>query len=175
MSLDPVKQLSPKLTPFGFKRGLFYPPPMSAKGTLKRLEKEKTLFSSRDFQPTENPLVWILTIPGPPGSAYEGAKFALECKFTDLYPFKGPSLSFRTPLFHMNVHSSGIAYCPHVEQWNPSFTIDTIAKWFESILLTPDTKNPYNYEAFELFHENETAYYQRVDAELSKNGFQKNT
>lgn len=47
------------------------------------------------------------SIPGPPGSPYEGGLFFLHIRFTKLYPCFGPEVRFTTKIFHPNVSLHG--------------------------------------------------------------------
>lgn len=44
------------------------------------------------------------TIAGPPGSPFEGGRFHLILKVPENYPLAPPTATFRTTVFHPNVH-----------------------------------------------------------------------
>ena len=50
-------------------------------------------------------------IAGPPDTAYEGARFQLEIKIPETYPFNPPKVRFVTKIWHPNVSSVTGAIC----------------------------------------------------------------
>ena len=47
----------------------------------------------------------IGTIPGPPDTPYHGGTFEIDIQIPDMYPFKSPSMKFKTRIWHPNVSS----------------------------------------------------------------------
>lgn len=50
--------------------------------------------------------VWNIIIAGPETTPFEGGQFQIEFKL-DNFPFKGPVVSFKTPIYHPNVTNNG--------------------------------------------------------------------
>ena len=50
-------------------------------------------------------------IAGPPDTPYEGARFQLEIKIPETYPFNPPKVRFVTKIWHPNVSSVTGAIC----------------------------------------------------------------
>ena len=60
----------------------------------------------RNYIVNADNLVWIIFISGPEGSPYAGGQFQVEFKL-DNFPFKPPTVSFKTPIYHPNIDEKG--------------------------------------------------------------------
>ena len=81
-------------------------------------------------QALEDIYQWEAVIPGPPGTAYEGAEFHVAIDFLPTtehchYPFCAPIVRFTTPIYHCNVAPSGeMCFSDDLgDDWHPGTTI----------------------------------------------------
>jgi ubiquitin-conjugating enzyme E2 D/E len=83
---------------------------------------------------------WRALIEGPKGSPFEGGTFVLNIVIPHDYPFKPPSVSFETPVYHCNVNDSG-RICLDIlqEKWNPALSIPKVVEAIRLMLSTPNT------------------------------------
>lgn len=52
------------------------------------------------------------SFPGPPGTPYEGGTYHVNIRIPPEYPFRPPSIRFETKVWHPNVSSQTVSYCP---------------------------------------------------------------
>lgn len=88
------------------------------------------------------------TFPGPPDSPYAGGKFTVDIKIPTEYPFKPPVMKFETKLWHPNVSSQTGAICLDTlgTQWSPVLTIKSALLSLQSLLSSPEPKDPQDAE-----------------------------
>lgn len=85
---------------------------------------------------------------GPPDTPYEGGTFFVDIKIPGDYPFRPPNMRFDTKLWHPNVSSQTGAICLDTlsSQWSPVLTIKSALISLQSLLSTPEPKDPQDAE-----------------------------
>jgi len=85
---------------------------------------------------------------GPPDTPYEGAKYLVDIKIPADYPFRPPNMRFETKIWHPNVSSQTGAICLDTlsSQWSPVLTIKSALISLQSLLSTPEPKDPQDAE-----------------------------
>ncbi len=135
----------------------------------KRIENERKKVSQFPLLPTEKPDIWNSVLPGPAGTPYAGSQFIVEFRIPAGYPFEAPYVQFRTPIYHVNIHESGIPYCPLVlDGWSATKTLNSIMLFLEDLLKHPDPAYDYKMEARNLLQEDRAAYEAAAAAHPSK-------
>ncbi|KAI1912131.1 Ubiquitin-conjugating enzyme E2 1 [Ophidiomyces ophidiicola] len=88
------------------------------------------------------------TFRGPPGTPYEGGTYRVDIKIPSDYPFRPPEMRFDTKLWHPNVSSQTGAICLDTlgTAWSPVFTIKSALLSLQSLLSTPEPKDPQDAE-----------------------------
>ncbi|KAI9890788.1 MAG: hypothetical protein M1814_003572 [Vezdaea aestivalis] len=85
---------------------------------------------------------WHVFMDGPVGSSYAGGKFKLLLAMPLEYPFKPPTLSFQTKIYHPNVSNDDKgSMCIGMlksEQWKPSSKINAILLAAKNLLAEPN-------------------------------------
>ena len=102
---------------------------------------------------------WKATIMGPEASPYEGGIFELNIEFPPKYPFNPPKVTFKTPVYHANINSSG-SICLDIlkDQWSPALTISKVLLSIGSLLSDPNIDDPLNADAAKLYKESQDKY-----------------
>ncbi|KAI9830732.1 MAG: Ubiquitin-conjugating enzyme E2 1 [Sarea resinae] len=85
---------------------------------------------------------------GPPGTPYEGGTYHVDIKIPSEYPFRPPIMRFETKLWHPNVSSQTGAICLDTlsSAWSPVLTIKSALLSLQSLLSTPEPKDPQDAE-----------------------------
>lgn len=116
---------------------------------VKRLQKE-LLDMQKDDTPNlsagpvnDNLFEWEAVILGPIGTPYEGGVFNLNISIPSNYPFRPPTVIFKTKIYHPNINSSG-SICLDIlkTQWSPALTISKILLSICSLLADPNPNDP---------------------------------
>ncbi|KAG8525823.1 uncharacterized protein KY384_000583 [Bacidia gigantensis] len=114
----------------------------------KRIAKEygdlqkKPLEGIKIIVPDEADMhLWHIEMQGPKGSAYEGGVFTLVLSLPKEYPFKPPTLSFKTKIYHPNVTNDDKgSMCLGLlrpDEWKPSSKIDSVLEFARGLLIEP--------------------------------------
>jgi ubiquitin-conjugating enzyme E2 D/E/ubiquitin-conjugating enzyme E2 H len=93
---------------------------------------------------------FIVSISGPKDSAYEGYEFKLIFTLTEHFPFKSPSVGFRTRIFHPNVDEASGSICLDSlnKTWSPAFSLENVITSQISYLMQyPNPADPFNRDA----------------------------
>ncbi|KAI4250845.1 MAG: hypothetical protein LQ352_005220 [Teloschistes flavicans] len=85
---------------------------------------------------------------GPPGTPYEGGTYLIDVRIPNDYPFKPPIMRFDTKIWHPNVSSQTGAICLDTlsAAWSPVLTIKSALLSLQSLLSTPEPKDPQDAE-----------------------------
>ncbi len=134
---------------------------------MKRLRKElddmeKDAVPNLSAGPVDGNLFeWEAVILGPIGTPYEGGVFNLNISIPSNYPFKPPTVIFKTKIYHPNINSSG-SICLDIlkTQWSTALTISKILLSICSLLADPNPNDPLVPEIANLLKTNVEAYNQ---------------
>ena len=114
----------------------------------------------------------FVTIDGPADTPYAGAKFQLCCELLPTFPFKSPSIAFKTPIWHPNVDVGSGAVCLDVigaDRWSGVTTLCTVFSiYIPALLKCPNHERPLNADAATQLAEDPVAYTAIVAAHTAK-------
>jgi ubiquitin-protein ligase len=142
---------------------------------IKRVAKELSDFKSEDnkaivLEPIDNNLKNILCIIIPDESSiynlFEDRKTQLKLIVTisDDYPFSPPKVIFSPTIFHPNVFAVSGDICLDIlkDAWTPALTISRICLSILSLLDAPNTSDPINAVAAELYDKDKDEYKNKI-------------
>ncbi|KAH8421426.1 hypothetical protein KR009_007473 [Drosophila setifemur] len=110
-----------------------------------KLFREETLECSIKVELVDDQFSELLgEITGPPGTPYDGGKFALDIKVPDSYPFSPPKVRFITRIWHPNISSVTGAICVDIlkDNWAAGMTIRTVLLSLQALLGDAEPNDP---------------------------------
>lgn len=103
---------------------------------------------------------WELSMKGPISTPYEGGKFALSLTFPENYPFKPPTILFKTKIYHPNINTETGEICAAVlyDEWGPTLNVMTCLGVLEGLLKHPNADSPLEEKIASQFRENKVDF-----------------
>lgn len=134
--------------------------PTSSSGSItKRLQQElMTLMMSKTpgisaFPDSDGNLFnWTATVKGSDATVYQDQVYKLSIQFPQDYPYKAPTVTFITPIFHPNVDQYG-NICLDIlkDKWSAVYNVRTVLISIQSLLSDPNNDSPLNVQAANLW------------------------
>lgn len=92
---------------------------------------------------------WSLQLEGPEDTVYRGGRFMVALKVPQDYPLTPPTATFRTRIFHPNIHFKTGEVCLDIlkSQWTPAWTLLSVAQAIMSMLSDYNADSPLNCDA----------------------------
>jgi len=101
---------------------------------------------------------WSVLLDGPEGSPYAGGKFKLHLNLPTEYPFKPPTVTFKTRIWHPNVtFDDKGSICIGIlktDAWKPSSKIMSVLTAVQQLLVEPVPDDAVEASAGEKFKNN---------------------
>lgn len=120
-------------------------------------EKDGVVTSDGECDIESNPSLkhmdnFTVIIRGPLDTPYAGGMFKINFKTTSEYPFKPPTVTFLTKIYHPNINENG-AICLDIlsSQWTPVLTFTKVIMSICALLSTPNPNDPLRSEAGSLY------------------------
>ncbi|KAI9665329.1 MAG: hypothetical protein M1831_001766 [Alyxoria varia] len=101
----------------------------------------------------ENVFLWEALLKGVPGTAYEEGQWLLSIQIPTQYPLHPPSITFKTPIAHPNIHFKTGEICLDLLKssgWSPAYTISSTLTSVQQLLLSAEVESPLNVDVARL-------------------------
>ncbi|KAK4350541.1 hypothetical protein RND71_029854 [Anisodus tanguticus] len=119
-----------------------------------------------------NLMVWHCSIPGKPGTDWEGGHYPLTMHFSEDYPSQPPKCKFPKGFFHINVYPSGDVCLSILNAgfgWSPAITIKQILVGIQELLDQPNPSSSAQFECNKLYmQQDKTEYKRRVKEQANR-------
>ena len=137
------------------------------------IQKADDLNASIGLENEDNLFLWNIVFEGPEDSLYEGGYFKAQLQFPEDYPNNPPSMTFKTKMWHPNIHSDGkvcisILHPPGTdsmnaqesaeERWRPILGVEAILIRVISMMNDPNIESPANLDASVQFRDDHEGY-----------------
>jgi ubiquitin-conjugating enzyme E2 H len=139
---------------------------------LKKSGFKVTTEDGRDDLGDHPPNEFRVILEGPKDSPYEGYAYAVGFSITESFPFKSPSVGFRTRIYHPNVDEASGTICLDSlnKTWSPAFSLENVMQQLTFLLQYPNPADPFNREAASLMLQNEAHFKDHAKSHASKYG-----
>ena len=150
---------------------------------MKRIKEEYKELTSRPIGnigvtvglvKEDNIFEWRCTLIGPKDTSYSGGVFFLNIKFPDDYPESAPEVSFKTPIYHVNINpkkskivgakteSLGHVCISTLNWWKPHYKIKEVLTNIFGLFYMANPDSPYGLERAEEFKKNKELHEQKI-------------
>jgi len=115
----------------------------------KKINSEDDDVYLRPTNASNSILLWTALLRGPSDTPYENGVFQLSIKCGTDYPLSPPSMTFKTKVFHPNVHFRTGDICLDIlkKEWSPAWGLQAACRAVLALLSDPDADSPLNCDA----------------------------
>ncbi|EPQ58417.1 hypothetical protein GLOTRDRAFT_137137 [Gloeophyllum trabeum ATCC 11539] len=117
---------------------------------LRRIQKELTDLNNKPIkdltvEPKEDNLFeWNCAIKASPDSPYKGGTFRFKVVIPPTFPFKPPTVTFLTKVYHPGINDEGHICVPILrDEWKPAITMSTVLSVVQEKLNNPSPDDPF--------------------------------
>ncbi|KAH9923950.1 ubiquitin-conjugating enzyme [Epithele typhae] len=111
-------------------------------------------------EPTEDNLFeWKCIIKAASDSPYSGGKFKFTLTLPETFPFKAPSVTFATKVYHPGINDEGHICVPVLrDQWKPTVSLLSVLTIIQDKLNNPSPDDPFEPDIAALMKNDEAKF-----------------
>lgn len=132
---------------------------------MRRIQKELNDILSKPVkgitvEPSEDNIkLWNCTILADPESPYKGGTFKFELVLPENYPFKAPTVTFKTKIYHPGINDEGHICVPILrDDWKPSVQLSTVLNIIQEKVNNPSPDDPFEPEIASILKNDEAKF-----------------
>ncbi|KAF8911122.1 ubiquitin-conjugating enzyme [Gymnopilus junonius] len=117
---------------------------------LRRIQRELMEISSRPIPgitveaKEDNVFEWKCSIKADSDSPYKGGTFNFNLSLPQNYPFKAPTVTFTTKIYHPGINEEGAICVPILrDEWKPAVTLSTVLCVIQEKVNNPSPDDPF--------------------------------
>ncbi|TFK42981.1 ubiquitin-conjugating enzyme/RWD-like protein [Crucibulum laeve] len=133
--------------------------------TLRRIQKELSDISNNPISGVsvetqdDNLFEWKCSIKAAPESPYKNGTFKFTLSLPSNYPFKAPTVTFTTKIYHPGINEEGSICVPVLrDEWKPTVTISSVLAIIQEKLNNPSPDDPFEPEIATLLKNDKTKF-----------------
>ncbi|KAF8162953.1 ubiquitin-conjugating enzyme [Crassisporium funariophilum] len=132
---------------------------------LRRIQKELTDITNNPIpgmsvEPKEdNVFEWKCSIKAASDSPYKNGTFNFTLELPPNYPFKAPSVTFTTKIYHPGINDEGAICVPVLrDDWKPTVTLSSVLNIVQEKLNNPSPDDPFEPDIAALLKNDKTKF-----------------
>jgi len=121
--------------------------------SLRRIQKELTEIRNNPIQgldvkpDDDNIYSWKCAIKADSDGPYKGGTFQFDLDLPENFPFKAPSVKFKTKIYHPGINEEGHICVPVLrDQWKPSVSLYSVLGTIQDKVNNPSSDDPFEPE-----------------------------
>ncbi|EIW60834.1 ubiquitin-conjugating enzyme [Trametes versicolor FP-101664 SS1] len=132
---------------------------------LRRIQKELKDLTNNPIEGLtvepleENLFEWKCAIKAASDSPYKGGTFHFNLSLPENFPFKAPSVTFTTKIYHPGINEEGHICVPVLrDQWKPTVTLSSVLHTIQDKLNNPSADDPFEPDIAALLKNDEAKF-----------------
>ncbi|GJE98133.1 ubiquitin-conjugating enzyme [Phanerochaete sordida] len=118
--------------------------------SLRRIQKELTDIRNKPIEgltvepEDDNLYIWKCSVKASKDSPYNGGTFHFTLTLPENFPFKAPSVTFTTKIYHPGINDEGHICVPVLrDQWKPAVTLSSVLAIIQEKVNNPSPDDPF--------------------------------